>query len=91
MPSSALRWPTASAMRWLAVDDRLAQRAEQVADAAVLVQGLERADDDLAGDLAGRVAAHAVGDREQPGPGVHRVLVVACAPGRGPSAPRSAG
>ena len=43
----------------------------------VVVEVRERGDDDLAGDLAGRVAAHAVGDGEQPGPGVDRVLVVA--------------
>ena len=46
-------------------------------DGRVVVQVLEGGDDDLAGDVAGRVAAHAVGDGEQPGPGVDRVLVVA--------------
>ena len=60
-----------------ALEDRLAQRLQQVAGGGVVVQVLEGGDDHLAGDVAGRVAAHAVGDREQPGPGVHRVLVVA--------------
>ena len=46
-------------------------------DGRVVVQVLEGGDDHLAGDVAGRVAAHAVGDGEQPGPGVDRVLVVA--------------
>ena len=58
-------------------DDRIPQGTHQVVDAAVLVEVLQGADDDLAGHLAGRVPAHAVGDREQPGAGVHRVLVVA--------------
>jgi hypothetical protein len=57
--------------------DGVAQRAHEVADAAVFVQRLHRADDDLAGDLACRVPAHAVGDREQPRSCVHGVLVVA--------------
>ena len=50
---------------------------QQVAGGRVVVQVLEGGDDDLAGDVAGRVAAHAVGDGEQPGAGVDRVLVVA--------------
>ena len=58
------------------VHDGVAQRTHEVVDAAVLVERFERADDDLAGDLAGGVTAHAVGDREQPRAGVDRVLVV---------------
>ena len=34
-----------------------------------------RGDDDVAGDVAGGHAAHAVGDGEQPRSGVHGVLV----------------
>ena len=60
-----------------ALEDRLAQRLQQVAGGGVVVEVLEGGDDDLAGDVAGRVAAHAVGDGQQPGPGVDRVLVVA--------------
>ena len=58
------------------IDDGVAQLTHEVLDATVLVERLERADDDLARNLAGRVAAHAVGDGEQPWPRVDRVLVV---------------
>ena len=54
-----------------------AQRLQHVAGRGVVVQVLERGDDDLAGDVARGVAAHAVGDGEQPRAGVDGVLVVA--------------
>ena len=56
--------------------DRSPQLGQQVTYGTVLVEALQRGDGDLAGHLAGGVPAHAVGDGEQPGSGVHRVLVV---------------
>ena len=50
--------------------------AQQVAAGLVVVERGQRGDDHLGGDLARGVPAHAVGEREQPGPGVDRVLVV---------------
>jgi hypothetical protein len=55
--------------------DRLAQRADQVAAREVVVERGHGLDRHAAGDLARRVATHAVRDREQPRAGVHRVLV----------------
>src|SRR5262249_3353092 len=56
--------------------DRLAQLAEQVVAGLVVVQWGQGGDDDLAGDLARRVTAHAVGHGEQAGTRVHGILVV---------------
>ena len=50
--------------------------AEQVTAGFVVVERLQGLDDELAGDLAGRVSAHAVGEREQTRARVHGVLVV---------------
>ena len=55
---------------------RVPQRGDEVVDRPVLVQVRERGDDHVARHLARRVPAHAVGQRQQPWPGVHRVLVV---------------
>jgi hypothetical protein len=60
-----------------ALEDGLAHGLEQVSGRRVVVEVLERGDDDLAGDVTGGVPTHAVGDRQQPRPGVDRVLVVA--------------
>ena len=62
--------------RWLlALCTAVESRSEQVAAGRVLVEAGEHADRDGGRDLAGRVAAHAVGDDEQPRPGVPGVLV----------------
>ncbi len=57
--------------------DGTAQFGEQVRDGAVLVETFHCRDGDLAGHLARGVAAHAVGDSQQAGTRVDRVLVVA--------------
>ena len=71
------RLPDHLAQVLAALEDGLAQRLQHVAGGCVVVQVLQGGDDHLAGDVAGRVATHAVGDGQQPGPGVDRVLVVA--------------
>src|SRR5699024_10223963 len=53
------------------------QRGEHVTAGLVVVQRGQGGDDQLRGDLAGGVPAHPVGQGEQPGTGVDRVLVVA--------------
>ncbi|CAM2964381.1 hypothetical protein RHDE110596_09325 [Prescottella defluvii] len=50
--------------------------AEQVLAGLVVVEVRQRRDHQLRCDLTGRVPAHAVGEREQPGTGVHGVFVV---------------
>jgi len=55
---------------------RVVERVQQLAGRHLDVQRPQRVDDRRAGDLAGRVAAHPVGQREQSRAGVHRVLVV---------------
>ncbi len=52
-----------------------AQRVDQGVARDVLVERGHGADDDVAGDVTGGHAAHAVGDGEQPRPGVDGVLV----------------
>ena len=51
------------------------QRRRQLVVGWPLVERGDVLDDEPARHLAGRVAAHPVGDREQARPGVHRVLV----------------
>ena len=60
----------------VALVDRGVERVEQVTAGLVVVEVSQRGDDELAGHLTRGMAAHAVGQREQPGTGVHRVLVV---------------
>ena len=62
--------------RGVAFDGGLAQLGEQVVAGVVVVEGGQRGDDQRGGDLAGGVATHPVGQRQQPGPGVDGVLVV---------------
>ena len=62
--------------RGVALVDGVVELAEQVAAGLVVVEMGQRGDHQLRGHLAGGVAAHAVGQRQQPGTGVHRVLVV---------------
>src|SRR5690606_7356499 len=52
-----------------------AQRVDQGTAGDVLVQGGDRGDDDVAGDVTGGHAAHAVGHGEQARAGVDGVLV----------------
>ncbi|CAM3805435.1 hypothetical protein MYFR107205_27470 [Mycolicibacterium frederiksbergense] len=49
---------------------------EQVPAGLVVIEMGERGDHQLGGHLTGGVPAHAVGQSQQPGTGVHRVLVV---------------
>ena len=60
----------------VALVHRVVELAQQIAAGLVVVEVGQRGDHQLGGDLAGRVPAHPVGQRQQPGPGVHRVLVV---------------
>jgi hypothetical protein len=55
--------------------DRVGERADQVGPEAPRVERGDRGDGGGAGHLTGRVAAHAVGDREQVRASVSRVLV----------------
>ena len=71
--------------------DGAAQRVDQRVTGHVLVERRHGADDDVAGDVTGGHAAHAVGDGEQPRAGVDGVLVAALGSDRGHCAPRSAG
>ena len=61
--------------RVIGLANRPGQRVEQIAARHVIVQPGDRGDGRGAGDLAGGVAAHAVGDGEQARSGVRRVLV----------------
>ena len=76
MPSSSGSLATSSAIAPLPAQRGLAQLAEQVVAGLVVVERRQRGDDDLAGHLAGGVATHAVGEREQARARVHGVLVV---------------
>ena len=75
MPSSCGLASTVSRSCWLAVLDGRAQRVDQGVARDVLVERRHGTDDDVAGDVTGGHAAHAVGDGEQPRPGVDGVLV----------------
>ena len=55
---------------------RVVELAQQIAAGLVVVEVGQRGDHQLGGDLARRVPAHPVGQRQQPRTGVHRVLVV---------------
>ena len=54
---------------------RVGERVQQLARRQVLIEVGERGDGHGAGDLARRMAAHAVGDRQQARARVCRVLV----------------
>ena len=60
----------------VALADRGVELAEQVAAGLVVVEVGQRGDHQLRGHLAGGVAAHAVGQGQQPRAGVHGVFVV---------------
>ena len=75
MPSSCGLASTVSRSCWLAVLDGAAQRVDQGVAGDVLVERRHGADDDVAGDVTGGHAAHAVGDGEQPRAGVDGILV----------------
>ena len=62
--------------RRVAFADRGVELAQQVAAGLVVVEVGQRRDHQLGGDLTGGMAAHAVGEREQPRTGVDGVLVV---------------
>ena len=62
--------------RRVALADRGVELGEQIAARLVVVEVRQRGDHQLRGHLACGVAAHPVGQREQPRAGVHRVLVV---------------
>ena len=76
MPSSSGASATCRRDRGVALDGGLAQLGEQVVAGVVVVERGQRGDHQRDGDLAGGVPAHAVGDRQQPRPGVDGVLVV---------------
>ncbi len=76
MPSSSGSASTCAAIAELPSRTAASSLAEQVAAGLVVVEVGQRGDHQLRGDLAGGVAAHAVGQRQQPRAGVHRVLVV---------------
>ena len=63
------------AQRAVGAADRVVEGVQQLAARHVGVQRPQRLDDGGAGHLAGRVTAHPVGHREQPGSGVRGVLV----------------
>ena len=76
MPS---RSGASSTCRWIAdvaLDGGRVQLAQQVVARVVVVERGQRGDHQRRGDLTRGVAAHAVGQRQQPRPGVDRVLVV---------------
>ena len=75
MPSSCGLASTVSRSCWLAVPTARAQRVDEGVPGHVLVERRHGADDDVAGDVTGGHAAHAVGDGEQPRPGVDGILV----------------
>jgi hypothetical protein len=62
--------------RGVALDGGLAQLGEQVVAGVVLVERGQRGDHQRRRDLTGGVAAHPVGERQQPGSGIDGVLVV---------------
>ncbi|SRX79242.1 hypothetical protein MPP7335_00977 [Mycolicibacterium parafortuitum] len=62
--------------RGVAVAHRGVELTEQVSAGLVVVEVCQRGDHQLRGDLTCGVAAHAVGQRQQPGPRVDGVLVV---------------
>lgn len=62
--------------RGVALPHRGVQLAQQIAAGLVVVEVGERGDHQLGGDLTRGVTAHAVGEGEQPRPGVDGVLVV---------------
>ena len=75
MPCSAgLAW-TMSRSALVGAADGVVEGVQQLAARHVSVQRPQRLDDGGAGHLAGRVTAHPVGHREQPGAGVGGVLV----------------
>ena len=76
MPSSSGSISTCAAMAELPCVHRGVELAQQVAAGLVVVEMGQRGDHQLRGHLAGGVAAHAVGERQQPRAGVDRVFVV---------------
>jgi hypothetical protein len=52
------------------------ERVQQFTGRHLGVQRPQRLDDGRADDLTGRVAAHPIGHRKQPGPGISSVLVI---------------
>ena len=76
MPSSSGSALDVCGDRRVALVHRRVELAEQVAAGLVVVEVCQRGDHQLGGDLAGGVAAHAVGERQQSRAGVHRVFVV---------------
>ena len=52
------------------------QLAEQITAGLIVIEMCQRGDHQLGGNFAGGVPAHAVGEGEQPGARIHRVLVV---------------
>ena len=77
MPSMAGLSSTASRICWFARSTAAAKCVDQGVAGHVVVEWRHGGDDDVAGDVTGGHAAHAVGDGEQPRSGVDGVLVAA--------------
>jgi hypothetical protein len=75
IPSMAGLASTASRICWLAASTACRSASTGATAGHVVVQMRQGGDDDVAGDVTGGHAAHAVRDGEQPGPRVDGVLV----------------